>query len=1405
MPVPARAVTLRRTARVLAAAAFALAMPAVTSAQLVINEIDYDQPSTDTAEFIEIKNADSAAVNLDGYAVVLVNGNGGGALVYQTIELPSVSLPAGGYFVVCANAANTVNCNLDVTTNTDLIQNGAPDAVALVLGTTIVDAVSYEGNTGAPYTEGSGSGLEDNPATAFLGLSRFPDGGDTNQNNIDLSPRCITPGAANATASTNCAAPGNPVLVINEIDYDQPGTDSAEFIELKNAGAVAVNLDLYAIQLVNGSGGGAVVYQTFDLPALVLPPGGFFVLCGNAATTLHCNLDVSPETDLVQNGAPDAVALVLGTTIVDTVSYEGNTGAPFTEGSGVGLEDLGTTGSDFLGISRFPDGSDTNQNNVDLSPRCITPGSANMAANSGCSTPADPVLVINEIDYDQPGTDAAEFVEIKNAGTAAVNLDPYALRLVNGAGTVVYQTIDLPAVVLAPGSYFVICANAANTVSCDLDVEPDTNLIQNGAPDAVALVLGATIVDTVSYEGDTGAPYTEGSGAGLVDDGSGAFVGLARFPDGMDTNRNNLDLSPRCITPGAPNTVASAGCTQPVRTPVVVNEVDYDQPGLDSAEFIELKNVSGAAVDLDAYAIRLVNGSAAPGVVYQVIDLPAVLLAPGAYYVICANAATVAHCDLDVPSVETDLIQNGSPDAVALVLAGAIVDTVSYEGNTSPPYTEGSGVGLEDAGTAGNDFRAISRFPDGSDTDVNNIDFSPRCITPGGANTIFATNCTATGPVFEIFEIQGTGPASPFPGGVVTTKDNVVTALASDGFFIQTPEGRSDGNVNTSDGIFVFTGAPPAVAVGDQVDVSGTVIEFFDFTEIGGGPRVSVDSVGNPLPAPVLFNATVPSPDPTAPSCAIEFECYEGMRIKIVGGTVAGPNQRFGTDPIAEVHVVAGPVRAFREPGILRPGLPGLPVWDGNPEVFELDPDRLGLPNQIIPAGSHFDAEGILGFEFGGYELWPTSLTVTAAVLPRPVSARQHGEFTVGSLNLFRLFDDVNDPGDQDNDAVVSSAEYARRLAKFSRYIRQVLGSPDILAVEEAEKIDVLEALAARIGADDPSVSYSAHLIEGNDVGGIDSGFLVRDTVVVDAVTQLGATETLSVDGSLLHDRPPLLLEGQYVGHGAGFAISVLNVHNRSLGGIEDPGPAGARVRQKRLEQAQSIAQKAQDIQTADPAVHLVVIGDFNAFEFTDGYVDAVGQIAGDFNPADNERSGTDLVNPNLTKRTLTVPAAERYSFNFGGSAQAIDHALTSRGLDPLIRRLEYGRGNPDAAVDLINDASTPLRSSDHDGQVLFIFADSDHDGVADEDDACAGTVIPEGVPTVALAVNHYALVNGDGIFDTTAPPGRGKGPDDVFTLDDTAGCSCEQIIAARQLGAGHERFGCSIGVMRDWVESVGP
>ncbi|MEK7257229.1 MAG: lamin tail domain-containing protein, partial [Bacteroidota bacterium] len=182
------------------------AAPASCSCGLKINEVDYDQVGADNAEFIELYNPCGSAQNLDNYSVELVNGSGGGAAVYKTIDLPNVNLAAGDYFVICANGANTSNCDLDVTPDADLIQNGAPDAIGLKYLTVVVDALSYEGNAGAPYLEGTGTSAFDDNTTPGIGLSRFPNGSDSNDNTADFSIRCITPGAANSASTSGCVA-----------------------------------------------------------------------------------------------------------------------------------------------------------------------------------------------------------------------------------------------------------------------------------------------------------------------------------------------------------------------------------------------------------------------------------------------------------------------------------------------------------------------------------------------------------------------------------------------------------------------------------------------------------------------------------------------------------------------------------------------------------------------------------------------------------------------------------------------------------------------------------------------------------------------------------------------------------------------------------------------------------------------------------------------------------------------------------------------------------------------------------------------------------------------------------------------------------------------------------------------
>ncbi len=102
----------------------ALFFGAVSFSQVVINEVDSDQTSTDVTEFIELKSI-SPNQSLDGLIVVLYNG--ATDLSYDTIDLSGRTTDANGYFIIGSDAVPNVDIALGAE---NTIQNGA-DAVAL--------------------------------------------------------------------------------------------------------------------------------------------------------------------------------------------------------------------------------------------------------------------------------------------------------------------------------------------------------------------------------------------------------------------------------------------------------------------------------------------------------------------------------------------------------------------------------------------------------------------------------------------------------------------------------------------------------------------------------------------------------------------------------------------------------------------------------------------------------------------------------------------------------------------------------------------------------------------------------------------------------------------------------------------------------------------------------------------------------------------------------------------------------------------------------------------------------------------------------------------------------------------------------------------------------------------------
>jgi hypothetical protein len=180
-------------------------------------------------------------------------------------------------------------------------------------------------------------------------------------------------------------------------------------------------------------------------------------------------------------------------------------------------------------------------------------------------------LVINELDYDQPGIDSGEFIELFNPGPSARSLAGLALILVNGTNGAEYSRVDLgqagPS--LAAGGYLVVgtAVAVAATPQGTLTIElaSSSNNAQNGAPDGVALVdtVQAILIDAVSYEGSISAAQLDGipgtfdlvEGTATTAADSGTLTGaLVRLPNGVDTDDAQSDWAfSETPTPGMPN------------------------------------------------------------------------------------------------------------------------------------------------------------------------------------------------------------------------------------------------------------------------------------------------------------------------------------------------------------------------------------------------------------------------------------------------------------------------------------------------------------------------------------------------------------------------------------------------------------------------------------------------------------------------------------------------------------------------------------------------------------------------------------------------------------------------------------------------------------------------------------
>jgi predicted extracellular nuclease len=855
-----------------------------------------------------------------------------------------------------------------------------------------------------------------------------------------------------------------------------------------------------------------------------------------------------------------------------------------------------------------------------------------------------------------------DFIEIFNADGATVSLNGWSVQYASAAGTT-WQVTALNGS-LAPGQYFLIQESQGAGGTTNLPTPNATgNIAMSATAGKVALVsntvalsggcpVGGAIVDFVGYgTGSGGATCFEGTAAAPTL--TNTTADLRRNNGLQDTDSNSADF----VT-GAPN---------PRNTPVGTT------------------NPSGA-------------GTATPASVIQGgTTLLTVLVTPGS-----------------------------NPTSTGIVVTGNLS---SIGGSATEPFFDDGTNGDVTAGNNTFSFSTVVTITTTPGTKSLPISISD---AQGRSGSATITLIVTTAPLnLSIHDIQGPGDTSPVAGKLVSTT-GIVTAVVSNGFFIQNPENAVDADPNTSEGVFVFTSSRPAApaVVGNFVQVTGTVSEFIPSsdpnsppsTEISGSPTVSLISSGNPLPAPVTL--TTADTNPAGP--IDQLEKYEGMRVHVDVMTVSGPTDGNLSEANATstsngifFGVIAGIPQPFREPGVQLPdALPaGAPAtvtrWDANPEILRVNTAvQTGSIKLDVTTGATVTSlTGPLDFNSRFYSILTdpdSGATASGNVSAMPVPVAAPNELTIANFNMERFFDTVNDPGT--SDVALTATAFANRLNKASLAIRTVLNTPDVIGVEEMENLTTLQALADKVNSDavaagQPSPNYQAFLVEGNDVGGIDVGLLVKGTINVISVEQLGKDTTfIQPDGAtaLLNDRPPLVLmaTASQPNSDTSLPFTMVVNHLRSLLSIDDPVD-GPRVRAKREAQAEFLANLLQSHQAAGENV--ISVCDCNSFEFSDGYVDVLGTILGHPVPADQVvLASPDLVDPDFTDLVTTLPHDQQYSYDFNGSHQVLDHVVVNQSLLSKLSRFAIARNDADFPEVFRNDPNRPERISDHDMPVAY-------------------------------------------------------------------------------------------------------
>ncbi len=346
-------------------------------------------------------------------------------------------------------------------------------------------------------------------------------------------------------------------------------------------------------------------------------------------------------------------------------------------------------------------------------------------------------------------TDADEYIELLNVTAVPQSLEDYYLEMLDSTpeyDCFSFNAITPPMACTAAEFYVVYDSTGAlvGSLPSDLQAVPAGGYVVIGNPNGGMITsITVTLVDDLGATIDTMAPVYASNFA--------ANESASRFPDGVDTGDDAEDFAPKTGTPGSNN---GALCTLAAGA-VVVNEVvsdpeqDWEDDGGPLAftgtagvgavgtgdEYVELKNTSGAGLDLTSCVLDMVDASREK-FVFSVVD------AAGSPYVRVFNAdGTLAGGASMINSIPMGgYVLLGNPSGS---LSNAIaVSVVSDAGANDTAMVNAAAGSLLD--------ESASRFPDGGDTDIDADDFAPIAATPGASNGQLCSVATGAAVVNEV-------------------------------------------------------------------------------------------------------------------------------------------------------------------------------------------------------------------------------------------------------------------------------------------------------------------------------------------------------------------------------------------------------------------------------------------------------------------------------------------------------------------------------------------------------------------------------------------------------------------------------------------------------------------------------